>query len=98
MIIITVVGETGFFPWLAVTGYRLSKGNVRVLFVILCVTCTLLSTFLGTYFPFIPYLLIEHSVSLMLLGPVTVSICNLLDLSPTPFLFGQVSFSSLLVV
>eukprot|EP01127_Copromyxa_protea_P001456 TRINITY_DN1143_c0_g6_i2.p1 TRINITY_DN1143_c0_g6~~TRINITY_DN1143_c0_g6_i2.p1 ORF type:complete len:500 (-),score=52.21 TRINITY_DN1143_c0_g6_i2:156-1655(-) len=83
MTIITIFGQTGFFPWLAVKGYKASRGNVKLLFVIITGTCAIFSAWL------------EHSVSLMLLGPVTVTMCNMLDLNPIPFLFGQTLLSNI---
>lgn len=83
MIIVQVFGETGFFEWLAVQCIRLSKGSIRVLFILICTMTAVLSAFL------------DNVTTVLLSSPITIKICEVLEISPVPFLIGQALLSNI---
>ena len=46
MLMVAILGDSGFFDWAAVKMYELSKGRIWVLITLLNVTCAVLSAFL----------------------------------------------------
>lgn len=83
MIIVQVFGETGFFEWLAVQCIKLSKGSIRVLFILICAMTAVLSAFL------------DNVTTVLLSSPITIKICEVLEISPVPFLIGQALLSNI---
>lgn len=83
MIIVQVFGETGFFEWLAVQCIRLSKGSIRILFILICTMTAVLSAFL------------DNVTTVLLSSPITIKICEVLEISPVPFLIGQALLSNI---
>ena len=73
MLFVAVVKLSGLFEYLAIKCARLAKGNpwlVMVLFV--CLTAVLSA-------------LLDNVTTVLLIGPMTVTVCRLLDLDPLPF-------------
>jgi Na+/H+ antiporter NhaD/arsenite permease-like protein len=83
MIIVKIFGDTGFFEWIAVQAIRLSRGSVRVLFVLICSLTAFLSAFL------------DNVTTVLLSAPITVKVCEVLEVSPVPFLIGQALMSNI---
>lgn len=83
MIIVKIFGDTGFFEWIAVKCIRLSKGSVRIMFVLICVLTAVLSAFL------------DNVTTVLLSSPITVKVCEVLEISPVPFLIGQALLSNI---
>lgn len=77
MIIVKIFGDTGFFEWVSVLCIRVSKGSVRILFVLICTITAFFSAFL------------DNVTTVLLSSPITIKVCELLDISPVPFLIGQ---------
>jgi hypothetical protein len=83
MIIVKIFGDTGFFEWLSTQCIRLSRGSVRVLFVLICMLTAILSAFL------------DNVTTVLLSSPITVKVCEVLEISPVPFLIGQALMSNI---
>ena len=83
MIIVKIFGDTGFFEWVSVLCIRISKGSVRVLFVLICSITAFFSAFL------------DNVTTVLLSSPITIKVCELLDISPVPFLIGQALASNI---
>src|SRR5574339_129612 len=77
MIIVEIIGETGLFNWVGLKATRLSKGNLWKLMLILCSFTAITSMF------------VDNVTIILLMVPVTISICRALDISPIPFILGQ---------
>lgn len=83
MIIVKIFGDTGFFEWVSVLCIRISKGSVRMLFVLICTITAFFSAFL------------DNVTTVLLSSPITINVCELLDISPVPFLIGQALASNI---
>eukprot|EP00727_Mastigamoeba_balamuthi_P010042 m51a1_g5660 hypothetical protein (641) ;mRNA; r:898354-901138 len=83
MIIVKIFGDTGFFEWIAVQSIRLSRGSVRILFVLICSLTAFLSAFL------------DNVTTVLLSAPITIKVCEVLEVSPVPFLIGQALLSNI---
>ena len=77
MINVHVLSLTGFFEWGAVRVAALAKGNVTVIFVTLALLSGVLSAFL------------DNVTCVMLLGPVTFSLCKQMKVPSVPFYLTQ---------
>merc|ERR1711991_285123 len=77
-----IFASTGFFEWIAVKAYKASKGNINHLVVILCTFTGVLSAFL------------DNVTTILLLTPVTIQLCTVLDIDPIPILIAEAVFSN----
>ncbi len=82
MILVSMLGRTGFFEYLATLVAKRSRGNPWHLLVILGTTTTILSMFL------------DNVTTIVLIAPVTVLIAEILGISPLPFLLGEALLSN----
>ena len=83
MLFVAVVKLSGIFEYLAIKCARLAKGNpwlVMVLFV--CLTAVLSA-------------LLDNVTTVLLIGPMTVTVCRLLDLDPLPFFLAEIMASNI---
>eukprot|EP00727_Mastigamoeba_balamuthi_P014069 m51a1_g9285 hypothetical protein (610) ;mRNA; f:14148-15977 len=83
MIVVKIFGDTGFFEWIAVQSIKLSRGSIRVLFVLICTMTACLSAFL------------DNVTTVLLSAPITIKVCELMERSPVPFLVGQALLSNI---
>eukprot|EP01087_Luapelamoeba_hula_P023709 TRINITY_DN877_c0_g1_i1.p1 TRINITY_DN877_c0_g1~~TRINITY_DN877_c0_g1_i1.p1 ORF type:complete len:517 (+),score=89.91 TRINITY_DN877_c0_g1_i1:306-1856(+) len=83
MIMVGIFSDTGFFEYTAVKAYKLSKGRVWRLLVILCVLIAVLSAFL------------DNVTTILLLTPVTIRLCKVIDLDPIPLILAEVVFCNI---
>ncbi|MHB8855639.1 MAG: ArsB/NhaD family transporter [Bellilinea sp.] len=81
MILVALLEPTGFFQYLAVWVARLSKGRPMRLLVLLGVVTSVVSMFL------------DNVTTVVLIAPVTILICEILGLSPQPFLISEALLS-----
>jgi Na+/H+ antiporter NhaD/arsenite permease-like protein len=81
MILVALLGPTGFFQYLAVLAGRLSKGRPVRLLVLLGSITTLFSMFL------------DNVTTVVLIAPVTILICEILGMNPTPLLMAEALLS-----
>ncbi|KAJ7327765.1 protein kinase [Desmophyllum pertusum] len=83
MILVAVFAKTGFFDYVALKAYKLSRGHVWALITLLC-TCTAVIS-----------AVLDNVTVILLLTPVTVTLCQVLNLNPTPILIAEVIFSNI---
>jgi Na+/H+ antiporter NhaD/arsenite permease-like protein len=82
MVLVAMLEPTGFFQYLAVWAARASKGKPVRLFVLLGSITTVLSMFL------------DNVTTVVLIAPVTILICEILGMSPLPYLMSEALLSN----
>ncbi|XP_021332872.2 P protein [Danio rerio] len=83
MILVAIFSETGFFDYCAVKAYQLSRGRVWPMIIILCLIAAILSAFL------------DNVTTMMLFTPVTIRLCEVLNLDPRQVLIAEVIFTNI---
>merc|ERR1712063_56213 len=83
MIMVGIFSETGFFEWSAIKAYKMSKGNIWHLTLILCIFTAVVSAFL------------DNVTTILLMTPVTVRLCSVLNIEPQPILLALVVMSNI---
>ncbi|KAL8599864.1 hypothetical protein ACOMHN_038437 [Nucella lapillus] len=83
MIIVAVLSETGLFDFFALKMYRLAGGRVWPLVTWLCVFSALVSAVL------------DNVTTILLMTPVTIRLCEVLNLEPRLILIAEVLFSNI---
>ena len=82
MMFVAVVKNSGIFEYLAVKAAKLAKGNPCKIMAYFMIITAVLSAFL------------DNVTTVLLIGPMTFSICRTLDLNPIPFLMTQIVSSN----
>ncbi|XP_053717138.1 P protein [Synchiropus splendidus] len=83
MLLVAIFSETGFFDYCAVKAYQLSRGRVWPMIIILCLIAAILSAFL------------DNVTTMMLFTPVTIRLCEVLNLDPRHVLIAEVIFTNI---
>jgi hypothetical protein len=83
MVLVGIFSATGFFEWSAVKAYKLSRGNIWHLVVMLCLFTAATSSFL------------DNVTTILLVTPVTLRLCRVIDLNPLPVVLAEVIFSNI---
>ncbi|NXF52087.1 P protein, partial [Oceanites oceanicus] len=83
MILVAIFSETGFFDYCAVKAYRFSRGKVWAMITLLCLIAAILSAFL------------DNVTTMMLFTPVTIRLCEVLNLDPRHVLIAEVIFTNI---
>ncbi|MEG3594607.1 MAG: ArsB/NhaD family transporter, partial [Chloroflexota bacterium] len=83
MVLADVMSRTGAFEWAARHGARLVKGNGFFLIILLS-----LLTAVGSA-------LLDNVTTVVIMVPITLSLCKRLDLNPIPFLLAEVYASNI---
>ncbi|XP_016056198.1 PREDICTED: P protein [Miniopterus natalensis] len=83
MILVAIFSETGFFDYCAVKAYRLSRGRVWAMIITLCLFAAVLSAFL------------DNVTTSLLFTPVTIRLCEVLNLDPRQVLIAEVIFTNI---
>lgn len=83
MLFVAVVKLSGIFEYLAIKSARIAKGNPWSIMVIFVILTAVLSAFL------------DNVTTVLLIGPMTLTICKLLKLNPVPFLITQILASNI---
>uniref|UniRef100_A0A336L061 CSON002011 protein n=1 Tax=Culicoides sonorensis TaxID=179676 RepID=A0A336L061_CULSO len=78
MLLVGIMTETGVFDYLAVYAYKIANGSIWALIHCLCIFTTLISAFL------------DNVTTVLLMAPVTVRLCEVMDLNPIPVLMAIV--------
>jgi len=81
MLLVAMLEPTGFFQFLAVYAGRLSRGKPLRLLILLGTVTTLVSMFL------------DNVTTVVLIAPVTILICEILGINPTPYLMAEALLS-----
>jgi len=82
MVLISLLEPTGFFQFLAVWMGRLSRGRPVLLLGLLGLLTTIISMFL------------DNVTTVVLIAPITLVICEILGLSPNPYLISEAILSN----
>lgn len=83
MMFVAVVRLSGVFEFLAVSCARLAKGRPWRIMLLLVLLTALLSAFL------------DNVTTVLLIGPMTLTLCRLLRLSPVPFFLTEIMASNI---
>lgn len=83
MIIVGILSRTGFFQYIAVKTVKATGGSIRLTFVAVIFVTALLSAFL------------DNVTTVLLISPVVISLVDLIDVSPIPFLIGEAFASNI---
>lgn len=83
MILVALLEPTGFFQYIAVLAGRFSKGRPVRLLILFGAITTLVSMFL------------DNVTTVVLIAPVTILICEILGISPAPFLLSEALLSNI---
>lgn len=83
MLFVAVVKQSGIFEYLAIRCAHLAKGHPWPIMVLLMVLTACLSAFL------------DNVTTVLLMGPVTLTLCRLLDLDPVPYFLGEILASNI---
>uniref|UniRef100_A0A670XUK2 OCA2 melanosomal transmembrane protein n=1 Tax=Pseudonaja textilis TaxID=8673 RepID=A0A670XUK2_PSETE len=83
MLLVAIFSETGFFDYCAVKAYKLSRGKVWTMIIILCFFAAILSAFL------------DNVTTVLLFTPVTIRLCEVLNLDPRHVLIAEVIFTNI---
>ncbi|MGQ0795809.1 MAG: ArsB/NhaD family transporter [Nitrosopumilaceae archaeon] len=77
MIIVVILAETGIFQYVGLKMFKISKGNMWKLLIVMTVFTAVASMF------------IDNVTTILLMLPVTFSIFRVLNVSPIPFVLAQ---------
>jgi Na+/H+ antiporter NhaD/arsenite permease-like protein len=83
MMIVGILAQTGLFEWMAVLIARKSKGNGVAIMVFFLLLTALISAFL------------DNVTTVILIAPITILVCQVLELPVVPFLILEAVFSNL---
>ncbi|CAH4036314.1 unnamed protein product [Pieris brassicae] len=83
MILVAIMAETGIFDFLAVFTFEVTKGKLWPLVFLLCIITAVLSTFL------------DNVTTVLLMSPVTIRLCEVMDLDPVPILMFMAIYSNI---
>lgn len=83
MILVNIIGRTGVFEWAAIKAARLARGRPLPIMMLF----SLLTAFASA--------LLDNVTTVLLVAPVTLLICDELDLPPIPFLLAETMASNI---
>jgi P protein len=83
MILVAVLSETGVFDYLAVYAFKITNGKVWPLIICLCLFTAILSSFL------------DNVTTILLMTPVIIRLCEVMELNPVPVLMFAVIYSNI---
>jgi len=83
MIIVGLLSSTGLFQFIAVKTVKLTRGNVPLTFVSIALVTGFLSAFL------------DNVTTVLLISPIVISLVDLMDVSPVPFLLTEAFASNI---
>ena len=82
MIVVGIIEGTGIFQWLAFWAYRISRGRISWLLVVLIVITSLASA------------LLDNVTTMLLMAPISIQIALALDISPLALLVPEILASN----
>ncbi|XP_013146647.1 PREDICTED: P protein-like isoform X2 [Papilio polytes] len=83
MLLVAIMAETGIFDYLAVFAFEVTGGRLWSLVFLLCGLTAALSTFL------------DNVTTVLLMSPVTIRLCEVMDLDPVPILMLMAIYSNI---
>jgi Na+/H+ antiporter NhaD/arsenite permease-like protein len=82
MIFVAVVKNSGIFEYLAIRAAKLAKGSPWIIMVLFVLITAVLSAFL------------DNVTTVLLIGPVTYTVCKMLEVNPVPFFITEIIASN----
>ncbi len=82
MIFVAVVKNSGIFEYLAIRAAKIAKGDPWVIMVLFVLITAVLSAFL------------DNVTTVLLIGPVTYTVCKMLEVNPIPFFLTEIIASN----
>ncbi|MEF2656366.1 MAG: ArsB/NhaD family transporter [Eggerthellaceae bacterium] len=82
MIFVAVVKNSGIFEYLAIRAAKIAKGNPWLIMVLFTLITAVLSAFL------------DNVTTVLLIGPVTYTVCKMLEINPIPFFITEIIASN----
>jgi Na+/H+ antiporter NhaD/arsenite permease-like protein len=83
MIVVELFKGTGFFQYLAILAAKLTRGRPWLLLIYLGLVTSLIS------------MVLDNVTTILILVPVTVSLADIMDVPPLPFLIGELVLSNI---
>lgn len=83
MLFVGVIKNSGLFEYIAIRGAKLAGGNPWKIMVSFMIITAILSAFL------------DNVTTVLLIGPMTITIARMLDINPIPFLLTQIFASNI---
>lgn len=83
MLFVAIVKNSGTFEYIAIKAAKIAKGRPWPLMLLLCIITAVLSGFL------------DNVTTVLLIGPMTLAITNMLKTSPVPFFITQIMASNI---
>lgn len=83
MLFVSVVKLSGMFEFLAIKAARLAKGEPWLVMLLFVLLTAVLSAFL------------DNVTTVLLIGPMTLTVCKLLDVHPVPFFMTEILASNI---
>lgn len=83
MLFVAVVKNSGLFEYIAIKSAKLTKGRPLAIMVVFAVITAVLSAFL------------DNVTTVLLIGPMTIAITQMLNVNPVPFLLTQIMASNI---
>ncbi|XP_014365385.2 P protein [Papilio machaon] len=83
MLLVAIMAETGIFDYLAVFAFEVTGGRLWSLVFLLCGLTAVFSTFL------------DNVTTVLLMSPVTIRLCEVMDLDPVPILMLMAIYSNI---
>ena len=82
MLFVAVVKSSGLFEYIAIRSAKLTRGQPMAILAVFTVITAGLSAFL------------DNVTTVLLIGPMTIAITQILEVNPVPFLFSQILASN----
>lgn len=82
MIFVAIVKRSGIFEYIAIRTAKIAKGNPWMVMVLFTLITALLSA------------LLDNVTTVLLIGPVTFTVCKMLKVSPVPFFLTEIIASN----
>lgn len=83
MLFVAVVKQSGLFEYLAVKTAKMAKGDPWHIMIMFVILTAVLSAFL------------DNVTTVLLMGPMTITLCKLLDINPIPFFLAEIMASNI---
>ena len=83
MLFVSVVRQSGVFEYLAVKCAKIAKGNPWTIMVLFVILTAVLSA------------LLDNVTTVLLMGPMTLTVCKLLDVNPVQFFMAEILASNI---
>lgn len=83
MLFVAVVKESGLFEYMAIKAAKIAKGDPWRIMIAFMIVTAILSAFL------------DNVTTVLLVGPMTITICQMLKANPVPFLITEILSSNI---